>query len=212
MSLLFRKQLLREFDTFFGDRGFRRHSDRFYGDRYDRLTAGGRQSLSIASHVRKSAVVLDPALAGIRLDAVEEEVFQFEEKSELVSERDALQRNTVGFRLAAHELFNIASNRYAISTEHDCPIITERYAREMLERAERFWKEFSSANVILTILSDVPGKALDYAGTDLYASERAIVLTKQIDGRDSALELASQIITRLPASTRKRSFRLVAKG
>jgi hypothetical protein len=203
MPLPFRKQLLKEFDTFLGNRGFNRHSDRFYGDRYDRPRIGGRQSISIASHLRKPALVLDPAFAGIRLDAVEEEVFRFEEKTGLVSDHDALQRNTIGLRLEANEVLNIATNRYAITNEKDCPIIGERYIREMLERAERFWNEFSNSDVILATLKQVPGKARDYAGTDLFASERAIVLMKQQHGMASALELAGQINERLAESARK---------
>jgi hypothetical protein len=203
MPLSFKKQLFKELDAFFEERGFKRHSDRFYGDRYDRPIAGGRHSLAIASHVRKPVVVLDAAFAGIRLEAIEEEVFRFEEKNELVSERDALQRNTIGLRLAANELFNITSNRYTIGTERDCSIIAEKYAQAMLERAERFWKEFSSSDAILAKLSDVPGKARDYAGTDIFSSERAVVLAKQLHGKDSAIKLADQIIARLPESAKR---------
>jgi hypothetical protein len=202
MPLPFKKQLLKEFDTYLGPRGFKRRSDRFYGDRYDRQGVGGRQSLSIASHLRKPALVLDPAFAGIRLDAVEEEVFRYEEKTELISDHDALQRNTIGLRLDARELINIASNRYTINSEKDCEIVGQRYIREMLERAERFWSDFSSIDVILSVLKQVPGKGRDYAGTDLFASERAIVLAKQQHGMRTALELAGEITTRLAESTR----------
>lgn len=202
MLLPLKKLLLKEFDSYLGPKGFKRRSDRFYGDRYDRPITGGRQSLLIASHLRKPALVLDPALAGIRLDEVEEEVFRYEEKTQLISDHDALQRNTIGLRLDAGELISIASNRYTVTSERDCEVLGQKYAREMLERAERFWSDFSSLDAILSVLKQVTGKGRDYAGTDLFASERAIVLTKQQHGVRAALELAEEITTQLADSNR----------
>jgi hypothetical protein len=173
-----KKNLLRELDLYSGEWGFERRSDRFYGERYDQCIPVGRKSLTLNSHLRKPTLVLDPATASVRLDKVEEEVFRLEEKNELLSERDALQRNTIGLRLAGNEILNIATNCFAIATEDDCVIVGRRYATEMLRKAERFWAEVSTPEAILEKLSDVPGKARDYAGTYLFAAVRAIALAK----------------------------------
>ena len=190
-----KKRLLRELDLSFSEVGFKRKSDHFYGDRYDCAINGGRKSVTINSHIRKETLVLDPATASIRLDKVEEEVFKFEEKSELLSESDALQRNTIGLRLAGREIFNIATNRYVITTEDECVTVARRYAAEMLHKAERFWAELPTEASILERLSDVPGKAREYAGTDLFAAVRAITLAKLLHGEQAARDLASRIMS-----------------
>ena len=196
-SIKLRKSLLKELDLLFGEQGFNRRSDRFYGDRYDRLVEGGRKSITPNSHFRKPALVLDPPTVSIRLDKVEEEVFRFEEKSELISEHDALQRNTIGFRLAGNEILNVATNRYAITTEEDCQVVARKYVTEMLRKAERFWAEVPTEQAILERLSNVPGKAREYAGTDLFAAERAIALAKLLYGKEAAHDLASRIMNEL---------------
>jgi hypothetical protein len=163
-STKLKRNLLRELDIFFGERGFEPRSDRFYGDRYDRFVQNGRKSLTVNSHFRKPELVLDPPTASIRLDNVEEEVFRFEVKSELLSEHDALQCNTIGFRSAGNEILNVVTNRYAITTEDDCLVVARRYATEILRKAERLWEEVPTEEAILERLSDVPGKAREYAG------------------------------------------------
>ena len=192
-----KKKLLVELDIFFGERGLQRRSDRFFGDRYDCAVQGGRKSIAINAHFRKQALVLDPATAGIRLDKVEEEVFRFEEKSELLSEHDALQRNTISLRLAGSEILNTVTNRYAISTEDGCVIVARKYATEMLRKAERFWAEVPTEGAILEKLSGVSGKAREYAGTDFFAAIRAITLVKLLHGEQAARNLASRITNRL---------------
>ena len=51
---ILKQQLLKELDRRFGEQGFKRFSDRFYGDRYDRAISGGRPSIALASHTRKT--------------------------------------------------------------------------------------------------------------------------------------------------------------
>lgn len=199
---LLKKRLFAELDSFFKERGFQRKSDRFYGERYDLAIEGGRKSLIISTHLRKPALVLDPATASIRLDKVEEEVFKFEERNELLSEYDALQRNTIGLRLSGSEIVNIATNRYAMATEGDCVTVAQKYATEMLRKAEVFWAKFPNQESILEKLSDVPGKARDYAGSDLFAAVRAVTLAKLLKGEIAARGLASEIMEHLSGTTK----------
>lgn len=190
-------QLLKELDRRFGEQGFTRSSDRFYGDRYDRATPGGRQSIVLASHMRQRVLVLDAAVASVRLDEVEKEVFRFEQKSELLNEHDALQRGTVGKRLDKHELLKIATGRFAIATAVDCQKVAEKYANEMLSRAEQFWKLVPTPRAILVCLAEVPGQAREYAGTDFFAATRAVVLTRMIHGEAEARLFADGVLSRL---------------
>jgi hypothetical protein len=189
--------LLKELDRHFSMQGFTRSSDRFYGDRYDRAISGGRQSIPIASHIRRPALVLDPAFAGIRLDEVEKEVFRFEQKSELINEHDALHRSTIGARLDKYELFKTATGRYAITTVDDCQRVGEKYASDMLSMAEQFWKLVPNPEAILAKLANVPGEARKYAGTDFFAASRAIVLTRMLYGDTEARQFADGDLSRL---------------
>ena len=195
-------QLLKELDRRFGEQGFIRSSDRFYGHRYDRATPDGRQSIALAFHMRQRALVLDPAFASVRLDEEEREVFQFEQKSELVNEHDALQRGTVGKRLDKFELLKTASGRYAIATPDDCQTAGEKYPTEMLKEAERFWEIVPTPEAILARLTDVPGEASKYAGTDFFAATRAIVLTRMIHGEAQARLFADRVLSRFSGNPR----------
>lgn len=192
-----KQRLLKELDRCLGEQGFTRQSDRFYGDRYDRAIDGGRQSLALASHKRNRALILDPAFASIRLDEVEDDVFRFEEKNELVGNQDALQRNTIGLRLDKHELLKIITGKYAIVTEDDCTRVGNEYARQMLDLADRFWKSVSTPEAILAKLADVPGDARKHAGTDVFAAMRAIVLTRMLHGNREAHRFADGVLNRL---------------
>jgi hypothetical protein len=203
MILWQKRDLLEEFDRYFGKQGFRRSSDRFYGDRYDRVISGGRQSIALCSHVRRPALVLDPAFASIRLDEVEKEVFRFEQNNELINEHDALQRGTIGARLDKHEILNIAIGRYTIIEADDCQRVGNRYASNMLKMAERFWKLFPSSEAILAILAKVPGEARTYAGTDFFAATRAIVLTRMLRGTVEARAFADGVLNRLSGEPKR---------
>jgi hypothetical protein len=197
MAESLKQRLLKELDRSLGERGFTRQSDRFYGDRYDRAIHGGRQSIALASHKRNRALILDPAFAGIRLDEVEDDVFRFEEKSELVGKEDSLRRNTIGVRLDKHELLTVITGRYAIVTEDDCTRVGDKYARQMLGMADRFWKSVPTPQAILAKLTNVPGDAHKYAGTDVFAAMRAIVLTRMLHGNGEARRFADEVLSRL---------------
>ncbi|UWZ84248.1 hypothetical protein [Occallatibacter riparius] len=197
MASILKRHLLREFDHYFNGKGFTRSSDPFYGDRYDRAISGGRQSIAIASHIRKPALVLDPAFASIRLDEVEDEVFRFEQKNELINEHDVLQRATIGTRLDKHELFKSVTGKYAITTVDDCPRLGVQYASEMLSMAERFWQSFPDHEAILAKLANVPGEARKYGGTDFFAGSRAVVLTRMLHGDAEARRFAEGVLDRL---------------
>ncbi|KAA6457837.1 hypothetical protein DYQ86_20920 [Acidobacteria bacterium AB60] len=197
MATVVKRHLLNELDRYFTERGFTRSSDRFYGDRYDRAVSGGRQSIAISSHLRKPVLVLDAAFASIRLHEVENEVFRFERDSKLINEHDALQRSTIGTRLDKHEVFKTATGRYAITTLDDCQRVGERYARDMIGMAERFWRLVPNPEAILSKLAKVPGEARKYAGTDFFAASRAIVLTRMLRGDSEARQFADAVLSRL---------------
>jgi len=197
-----KRGILRELDRHFNERGFTRSSDRFYGDRYDRAIPGGRQSLAVNSRFRKSAFVLDPAFASIRLDEVENEVFRFEPNSELVSEHDVLHRSTIGIRLDKHEMLKIVTGRYEITSVDQAQRVAERYATDMLRMAERFWKLVPDHEAILAKLAKVPGEARTYAGTDLFAATRAIVLVRIMHGDVEAGQFAEAVLSRLSGEPR----------
>ena len=201
--LSLKKQSLIEFDSYLGSKGFNRHSDSFYGERYDRPIPGGRFSLSINWHLRKPVLVLDPASAGIRLDEVEHEVFRFEEPSELISEHDVLQRSTIAFRLAGNEVLNLLTNRYTISRESDCSAIAQKYIQNMFDKAERFWRKFASKEVIFDALSGIPAKARDSTRVEPFSSQRAVTLAKILKGPEIAERLGDQLLERLPDSSKK---------
>lgn len=197
-----KRGILKELDRHFKEQGFIRSSDRFYGDRYDRAIPGGRQSLAVNSHFRKPAFVLDPAFASIRLDEVENEVFRFEPDSELVTEHDVLHRSTIGIRLDKHEMLKIVTGRYEITNVGQCQRIAERYAADMLRMAERFWNLFPDHEAILAKLAKVPGDARTYAGTDLRAATRAIVLVRMVHGDVDARQFAEVVVSRLSGEQR----------
>jgi hypothetical protein len=200
VSALIKQQLLQVLDGCLTEHGFTRQSDKFFGDRYDRPIHGGRQSIAIASHQRGRALVLDPAFAGIRLDHVEHEVFRFEEKNELAGEKDVLWRNTIGSRLDKHELLRLMTGRWVIVNRDDCNRVGNEYARQMLRTADQFWRSVPTPEAILAKLAHVPGKARKYAGTDVIAAMRAIVLTRLLHGNGQARRFADDVLRRLPGT------------
>jgi len=197
-----KRGILKELDRHFNERGFTRSSDRFYGDRYDRAIPGGRQSLAVNAHVRRPAFVLDPAFASIRIDEVENEVFRFERNSEMVTERDALHRSTIGIRLDENELFKTLTGKYQITGVDQCQRVAEKYARDMLRMAEQFWKLVPDYEAILAKLAKVPGQARTFAGTDFFAATRAIVLVRMLHGYTEALKFADGVLSRLSGEQR----------
>jgi hypothetical protein len=212
MPASLKKCLLRQLDQLWGEKGFSRISDKFFGDRYDRAIPAGRQSISLNSHARGEAVVLDPPVVAVRLNDVEDFVFDHEEKSSLLTREAALQRATIGIRLDKGDFLKLLTDKWLITNEDDCVRVTRDYAAEVLREGETFWNSVSNPEDILSILSGPPAKVCLYSGTEYFGAMRAIALAKLLYGDEKARAVARDAVSRLSGSSRAELSRWVDRA
>ncbi len=192
-----KKVLLRELDGRFGELGFNRSSDKFYGDRYDRPIRGGRQSVSLTVYPRKGYLELDLPSISIRFDEVEELVAKFDGPHPLVTPKDIAARATLGTRLEPNNALAVFRKTWVLTEEQDAKRAAEEFVQHVVEKAGPFWEHFSNPAEVLKVLSGDIEDARRYAGTDALAAKNAIALGMIIGGRDKAREIADAKLTTL---------------
>lgn len=201
--ILFKKRVLDQLDQIFGQHGLERISDKFYGHRYDRPFPGGRRSIAINWHIRKSALVIDPPYVSVTIDEVEQIVGRYEEEHILRTPTDVAQRPTIGCRLDGGELMKTFIGKWVVSTEDDCARVAASYASETLRKSEIFWRTVPTPESILVRLSGDPVEVRTYALPDHVAAERAIVLSKLLHGCDASHALARERLSRLSGNSKE---------
>jgi hypothetical protein len=183
-----RNCFLSELDVLWKDHGFTRFSSSSDGDRYDRPSTLGMQSIAISFLKTKTrtGLILLPPYVSLRIDAVEEIIARFEEDHPLRDAASIQQRSTIGVRLKDHSLLKLLGLRWVIWDDSSCAKVSVQFSKEVLTAAMSIWKKYDSLQAIVENL----GK-----GSTFIQAERAVALNSLLHGKNEALSLGRRLLS-----------------
>jgi hypothetical protein len=188
-------QLLRSLDSYLNPLGFRRVSDKFFGDRYYRDEGGVRQGFHVSTRARGNGLEAELPYVTVRFAPVEELVASLEEPHPLTTPAGIAARATLTVLTSSHGGF--VHKTWMIRSAEEVGQVAEQIANQAIAKGIPVFKTFSNAEQALAILAADDEQARSYSAPDEVRAKNAVALAFLLHGKDAAKLIAQKKAARL---------------
>jgi hypothetical protein len=188
-------QLLRSLDSYLTPLGFRRVSDKFFGDRYYRDERGVRQGFHVSTRARGDALEAELPYVTVRFAPVEEMVASLEEPHPLTTPAGIAARATLTVLTSSHGGF--MRNTWMIRNPDEAGQVAEQIANQAIAKGIPVFKTFSNPEQALAILAADDEQARSYSAPDEVRAKKAVALAFLLHGKEAATQIANVKFGRL---------------
>ena len=194
-----KKLLLKKLDTHLEPDGFKRASDKFYGDKYCRNLEEVRLSLNISTVSRFGVLEADLPYAGIRFNLVEDLVARFEAPQPLLELKPGgtTERTTIGVDLNPGFPLGLSRKTWKIRDEREVAVAAKEIAVFGVEKSAPFFEKYSDPRRALALLTGHDKRSWSSSGIAKLRVPRAIAMTFLLDGPDAAKRVGASELASL---------------
>jgi hypothetical protein len=205
-----KRKFLEQLDAQLAELGFRRISDKFHGERYDRWADNVRHSISLGLIPREGCLEVESPFISVRFDAVEKLIAKFEDPHPLVKPSDVDVRSTVGKRLGS-EIGSRSHKHWKLQQDEDAVKCAGEIVSLIRGEGLSFWAQFSVPSESLRLLLGNDSKSRSAGGPDGTRAQKAIAMALLFDNPEEARRLATSQLSQLEGPEAMQTSRWVDK-